>query len=589
MSSQCVNCNIQNSSSQYAISGNGDSGNTILAPRRRYNPIASFSAGTNNAGTSNVVNKIVNVTQQNAMSDSSMSSKSQSSKSNLATLQSIQKVIDVASDVIVVTDTAKRSNVKLATDYQDQQLQNKQIANLNSLKKASRVADKASADSSAIGKTEVKKRQSYRNRNKSLGTSLASSPLFQAQFALLAPIKVKPIEMTRQMKLPSSFDGRKVWKNYLQPVRTQGLCGSCYAFASVFVLASRLSIYSNGKYNYDLSPSKLIFCSNPIEIKDNDTRSEEQLIKDTMKQKSPFDYTTPQSIIRKNIMSCSGETLISAWQFLYRFGVPEDSCLGYGDNENDAQVNLMLTDEVTKTCVDVTGPSYDMCDSGNTRMVSHRAGGYYSMGKNEYEIRQDIYHWGPCSTGLVIHDDFLEWNGMGVYEWDKKSGVVGGHAVVLMGWGEEGGKKYWIVRNSWGEEWGDEGYFKVLRGENHCEIEENVFTGIPNIPAIRLFLEHPLYFQQEDFIYKYLWGLRDNGYKETTLEMISSGYKIPVGFTEVLYDMSLFPNFSTYIAGESREGTLEAFFIEGYKHMSKKSNWKLVVIIAILLFLIFLY
>jgi cathepsin B len=210
------------------------------------------------------------------------------------------------------------------------------------------------------------------------------------------------------------------------------------------------------------------------------------------------------------------------------------------------------------------------------------------MGKNEYDIQRDIYHWGPCSTGLVIHEDFLEWNGKGVYEWDKKSGVVGGHAVVLMGWGEEGGKKYWIVRNSWGEDWGDKGYFKVLRGENHCEIEENVFTGIPNIPAIRLYLEHPLYFQQEDYIYKYLWGLRDNGYKETTLELISSGFTLPPGFNEVLYDMSLFPNFSKYIAGESAEGFMEGF-IEGYKRIYKKSNWKLVVIITILLFLIFLY
>lgn len=589
MSSQCVNCNIQNSTSQYGTNDNANSGNAIQPPRRRYNPIATFSSGSN-VGTSNVVNKIISVSQQNASSDSSASAKSQSSKSNLATLQSVQKVIDVSSEVIVVTDTAKRSNVKLATDYQQQQLQNKQIANLNSLKKASRATDKASASTSSTGKTEKKKRVPYRNRNKTVGTSLASSPLFQAQFSLLAPIKVKPIEMKRAVKLPSSFDGRKVWGKYLQPVRNQGLCGSCYAFATVFVLASRLSIYSKGKYNYDLSPSKLIFCSNPIEVTENDTRSEEELIKDTMSKRLPFDYTTPQSMIRKNIMSCSGETLISAWQFLYRFGVPEDSCLGYGDNENDAVVNLTLTDEVTKTCVEVSGVAYDTCDGGdsNSRMISHRAGGYYSIGKNEYDIRRDIYHWGPCSTGLVIYDDFLEWNGKGIYEWDKKSGLIGGHAVVLMGWGEEGGKKYWIVRNSWGEDWGDKGYFKVLRGENHCEIEENVFCGIPNIPAIRLYLEEPLYFQQEDYIYRYLWGLNDNGYKETTLELISSGHSVPPGFNQMIYDMSLLPNFSKYIAGESSGDFVEGF-VEGYEQLCKNSNWKLVVIIAILLFLIFLY
>jgi hypothetical protein len=534
-------------------------------------------------GTSNVVNKIINVSQQNASSDSSAQAKSMSSKSNLATLQSIQKVIDVASDVIVVTDTAKKSNIKLATDYSQQQLQNKQIANLNSLKKASRAAEQSSTTASS-GKTEKKKKVAYRNRNKSMGTSLASSPLFQAQFSMLAPIKIKPLEMDTKMKLPSSFDGTKVWRKYLEPIRNQGLCGSCYAFATVFVLSTRLAIYSKGKYKYQLSPSKLIFCSNPIELKEDDERPEEELIRETMSKKLPFDYTTPQSLIRKNIMSCSGETLISAWQFLYRFGVPEDSCLGYGDNQNPAAMNLMLTDVIEKSCVDVLGSSMDVC-MNKEKMISHRAGGYYSVPKDEYEIRRDIYHWGPCSSGFVIHEDFLDWNGKGVYEYDKKSGVIGGHAIVIMGWGEEGGKKYWIVRNSWGEDWGDKGNFKILRGVNHCEIEENVFTGIPNIPAIRLYLEHPLYYQQEDYIYKFLWGLHDNGYKETNLELISSGLKIPPpNFNKMLYDLSAFPNFSKYIAGETKENF---YVVENYYEENYYSSWKVVAILILLILILF--
>lgn len=104
MSSQCVNCNLQNSTSQYATNGNEAGGNTILAPRRRYNPAATLNSGTN-AGTSNVVNKIVNVSQVNASTDTSVASKSMTQKSNIATLQNIEKVIDVASEVIVVVDT----------------------------------------------------------------------------------------------------------------------------------------------------------------------------------------------------------------------------------------------------------------------------------------------------------------------------------------------------------------------------------------------------------------------------------------------------------------------------------------------------
>ena len=45
------------------------------------------------------------------------------------------------------------------------------------------------------------------------------------------------------------------------------------------------------------------------------------------------------------------------------------------------------------------------------------------------------------------------------------------HSITLVGYGEENGVKYWIGMNTWGTDWGDKGFFKILRGENEAQIE----------------------------------------------------------------------------------------------------------------------
>ncbi|CAH8560046.1 unnamed protein product [Schistosoma guineensis] len=57
--------------------------------------------------------------------------------------------------------------------------------------------------------------------------------------------------------------------------------------------------------------------------------------------------------------------------------------------------------------------------------------------------------------------------------------LLGGHAVRLLGWGEENNVPYWLIANSWNSDWGDNGYFKIVRGKNECGIENDVNAGIP--------------------------------------------------------------------------------------------------------------
>lgn len=51
----------------------------------------------------------------------------------------------------------------------------------------------------------------------------------------------------------------------------------------------------------------------------------------------------------------------------------------------------------------------------------------------------------------------------------------GGHAMAGIGYGTMGGKKYWLIQNSWGEKWGDVGTIKIIRGINIHGIEDGVF------------------------------------------------------------------------------------------------------------------
>jgi len=66
----------------------------------------------------------------------------------------------------------------------------------------------------------------------------------------------------------------------------------------------------------------------------------------------------------------------------------------------------------------------------------------------------------------------------GVYQ-HTSGGELGGHAVKFLGWGTEQGTPYWLVANSWNPHWGDGGYFKILRGQDECGIEDEVSAGLP--------------------------------------------------------------------------------------------------------------
>ena len=91
-------------------------------------------------------------------------------------------------------------------------------------------------------------------------------------------------------------------------------------------------------------------------------------------------------------------------------------------------------------------------------------------GMSVAETMTSLLEDGPLSAQFVVYDDFPTYKS-GVYQ-KTSSTQLGGHAVLMLGWGVEDGTPYWLIKNSWNEQWGDGGYFKMLRGSNECGIEQ---------------------------------------------------------------------------------------------------------------------
>ena len=95
------------------------------------------------------------------------------------------------------------------------------------------------------------------------------------------------------------------------------------------------------------------------------------------------------------------------------------------------------------------------------------------MFRNPEDVKLEILTNGPVETGFMVYEDFIGYES-GVYKYTEGS-LLGGHAVKIIGWGTENGVSHWIAANSWGEGWGENGFFRIQEGE--CKFEAQVITG----------------------------------------------------------------------------------------------------------------
>lgn len=193
----------------------------------------------------------------------------------------------------------------------------------------------------------------------------------------------------------------------LSPVLDQKNCGSCYAIATASHFADRYNIWSFNEQIIDLQFQELINCSSG---------------------------------------GCEG-------------GLPFEACLYLEKN------GLPIGDPTT-----TYQNSKKQCVRGVVDRVKALVGSSYSIGnedekKSREEIKREIFENGPVVAGMAVFDDLRPYKS-GIYKKSENAGrLLGMHAVVIIGWGDG----YWIVRNSWGVNWGDSGYFRIAFGE--CGID----------------------------------------------------------------------------------------------------------------------
>jgi len=78
-------------------------------------------------------------------------------------------------------------------------------------------------------------------------------------------------------------------------------------------------------------------------------------------------------------------------------------------------------------------------------------------------------------ASFSVYQDFETYTS-GVYIHTTGS-YLGGHAVKIIGWGMSGTTPYWTVANSWNTDWGEKGFFRIIRGVNECGIEGSIVAG----------------------------------------------------------------------------------------------------------------
>lgn len=110
------------------------------------------------------------------------------------------------------------------------------------------------------------------------------------------------------------------------------------------------------------------------------------------------------------------------------------------------------------------------CTYDSSKGVSHIEKYVYVEMGNERGLFDKVATYGPASIAIVVTNSFMLYSS-GIFNDPSCTQSPTNHAVGCVGYGTENGIDYWIVRNSWGKSWGEEGYIRMIRfRHNQCGV-----------------------------------------------------------------------------------------------------------------------